>query len=187
MEATFGGSDTGLKDAVAYVASLDSDQRFWDLIRSKTDYDYATVDGAEIASRLQAPNPPITIRLWKPSPLRAWGYRNTVAVTDSRNHPHVLFYHTKFLGNDTGSKVNTIVHEYVHNVDLLDDGDVDEQMGHGDNNWRGKGDSPPYWIGRQAESLYNEATGRVPLVEPAEAIYTHVETVVEDSEIVTDA
>lgn len=159
MKASFTGKDEGLRAAVQFVnEKLNGDERFWQTIREKPAFDFATIGSPEVERRIRSIDSTITIRLWKPSILLIWKYWDTVAVTDGR-YPRTLLYHKKFLGNDIGSKVNTIVHEFVHNVDVFDDGDPDEQMGHGDEDPTGKENSAPYWIGGLAERFYRESRG----------------------------
>lgn len=154
MRARFDGSDTGLRAAAGYLDTLDASEDFWAAIANHDAFDFATITSAQVAQRIRDCENVMEVRLWTPSPARALGYRNTVAVTDP-DQPFVLFYHTKFLRNSIGRKVNTIVHEFVHNVDNNDD-DPGEQMGHGDNDWRDKQNSAPYWIGNHAQTTYEQ-------------------------------
>ena len=161
MKATFAGDDPGLTEAVKYVNEiLNPDESFWRQIREKAKFDYATIPSTEVERRVRLIDSIMKVKLWKPSWWLAWKYTKTVAVTDSA-YPRTLLYHSKFIGNDVGSKVNTIVHEFIHNVDVFDDGDKTEQMGHGDNDPTGKEDSAPYWIGGLAERLFLESKGVV--------------------------
>jgi hypothetical protein len=50
--------------------------------------------------------------------------------------------------------VNTLVHEFVHNVDFFGDGSAAVEMGHGDQSPAGKDDSAPWWIGALAARYY---------------------------------
>jgi hypothetical protein len=185
MKADFSGTDAGLAAAVSYVGALDADADFWRQVREKRRYTFATIAPAEVERRLRASPSTIKILLWTPKPADADRYKKTVAVTDSK-FPRTLFYHTKFLGNDVGDKVNTIVHEFVHNVDAFDDGNAGRQMGHGGNSSRGKKDSAPYWIGGLAERIYRAAH---PLaLEKADiphATYEHLEIEVDPADIVS--
>ena len=184
MKATFAGRDAGLIEAVKYVnETLNQDETFWKGIREKPQFDFATIPSGEVERRVRAIDSTIIVKLWKPDWWQAWRYTNTVAVTDARL-PRTLLYHTRFLGNDVGSKVNTIVHEFVHNVDAFDDGSADEQMGHGDNDPTGKQDSAPYWIGNWAEKLYRQMKGLAVDEGWRPSAYRHKRASVRDNQIV---
>ena len=158
MKIAYDGANANLAAAAAFVNQLGSNERFWELVRSKTDYSHTTVDGGEIEARLRGNSQAMTVKLWQPKLYQRFAYRNTVAFADD-SHPHVLFYHDKFIGNSVGEMVNTLVHEYIHDAD--DDG----VFGHGNNKPAGKDDSPPYWIGNEAERLYNETNGLGPQIK----------------------
>ena len=155
MRAEFKGDDPGLAAAAEVITALAGNADFWDGIRAHGPFDFATIDAAEIARRLQSTAHTIRVVLWKPRFSRHVFYQNTVAVTNP-GEAFLLHYHVAFLGNSVGQKINTIVHEYIHNVDDHD-GQPGEQMGHGDNDWHGKENSAPYWIGEFAQRLYESA------------------------------
>ena len=155
MRAEFKGDDPGLAAAAESITALAMRDDFWDGIRAHGPFDFAMIDAAEITRRLQAEAHTIRVVLWKPRLSRRSFYQNTVAVTNP-GEPFVLHYHAAFLGNSVGQKINTIVHEFIHNVDDHD-GQPGEQMGHGDNDWRGKENSAPYWIGEYAQRFYEAA------------------------------
>ncbi|WP_068075405.1 hypothetical protein [Novosphingobium lentum] len=168
MQARFSGDDAGLRSAVAFVNALDSDAEFWAGIIAHPAFAFATITPAMIAARLRGERRPIFVQLWKPRFERRLAYVNTVAVTNPHD-PFRLHYHVAFLANSPAQKVNTIVHEYIHNVDDHDH-DPGEQMGHGDNDWRGKENSPPYWIGEWAQDLYELRAGVAAALAPAAPI-----------------
>jgi hypothetical protein len=169
LKAIFTGDDPGLRAAAAFIDTLGANAAFWDGILGHGPFDFATISPDRIIQRLQAEGHAITVVLWHPRAPRRKFYANTVAVTNPKE-PYVLHYHTAFLTNSVGQKVNTIIHEYIHNIDDHD-GDPGEQMGHGDNDWRGKDNSPPYWIGGFAQKLWE--AGQVS-AEPAAAPATPV-------------
>lgn len=155
MRAEFKGNDPGLTAAAAVMTALTDRADFWDGIRAHGPFDLATISADAIVQRLQSEKRPIRVVLWKPRASRREFYKNTVAVTNP-HEPFVLHYHVAFLSNSIGQKINTIVHEFIHNVDDHDD-DPGEQMGHGDNAWQGKDNTAPYWIGGFAQRLYEAA------------------------------
>lgn len=173
MRAVFGGNDPGLCEAAAAITALGERTDFWDAIRAHGSFAFSTISPDEIVRRLQVETRPIRVFLWQPRPDRAEDYRNTVAVTNP-DEPFVLHYHVAFLSNSVPQKINTIVHEFIHNVDDHDN-DPGEQMGHGDNDWRGKADSAPYWIGGLAQRLY-EANNHTesPALAPAAPVRAQV-------------
>lgn len=153
MKAVYAGAETKIIDACAFTNSLAANPAFWEAIRAKAQFDYTDLSPAEIARRLREADATITVKLWKPPFGR---YRNTVAVTD-RRHPHTLFYNQNKLHRSTADIVNTIVHEYVHNVDYFADGHDQIEFGHGSQVATAKEESAPYWIGELAETLYRSA------------------------------
>ena len=155
MRAEFKGDDPGLAAAAASITALAERADFWDGIRAHGPFDLATISADAIARRLQAETCTIRVKLWTPRASRIAFYQNTVAVTNP-HEPFVLHYHMAFLSNSVGQKINTIVHEFIHNVDDHD-GQPGEQMGHGDNDWHGKENTAPYWIGEYAQRLYEAA------------------------------
>jgi hypothetical protein len=155
MRAEFKGDDPGLAAAAGAITALTDRADFWDGIVAHGPFDRATISADEIARRLRAETHAIRVVLWKPRAPRREFYKNTVAVTNPKE-PFVLHYHVAFLGNSIGQKINTIVHEFIHNVDDHD-GQPGEQMGHGDNDWHGKENTAPYWIGEFAQRLYEVA------------------------------
>ena len=152
MRAIFSGGDAGLAEAVASITALTGRAEFWAGILAHGPFALATIDPTEIVRRLQAETQPLRVVLWRPRFSRREFYASTVAVTNPKE-PFVLHYHVAFLSNSVGQKINTIVHEFIHNVDDHD-GDPGEQMGHGDNDWHGKENTAPYWIGASAQRLY---------------------------------
>ncbi len=86
----------------------------------------------------------VIIKLYKGS----LGSPTTAYVDD--DYPNTVFLNSRKLDRDISEIVNTIVHECVHAVDAAL---TNVSFGHGDNNWRGKGNSAPYWIGNLAESI----------------------------------
>jgi hypothetical protein len=181
MRAVFTGDDPGLAAAATAITALTGRADFWDGIRTHGSFDLATIDAAEIARRLQAETRTIRVVLWKPRASRRAFYQNTVAVTNPKE-PFVLHYHIVFLRNSVGQKINTIVHEYIHNIDDHD-GQAGEQMGHGDNDWQGKDNTAPYWIGGFAQRLYEEAH---PAFAPQPSPLAPVEADVFDDEACDD-
>lgn len=155
MRAEFKGDDPGLAAAAAAITALTDRTDFWDGIAAHGAFDCVTISADSIARRLQAETRMIRVLLWKPRAPRRAFYKNTVAVTNPKE-PFVLHYHMAFLSNSVGQKINTIVHELIHNVDDHD-GQPGEQMGHGDNDWHGKENTAPYWIGEFAQRLYEAA------------------------------
>lgn len=181
MRAVFVGKDPGLCEAAAAITALGERADFWAAIRAHGAFAFSTIAPDAIVSRLQAETRPIRVLLWQPRPERAGDYRNTVAVTNP-DEPFVLHYHVAFLGNSVGQKINTIVHEFIHNVDDHDY-DPGEQMGHGDNDWHGKEESAPYWIGGLAQRLWETDH---PTVAPAIAPAAPVEAKVFEDECCED-
>jgi hypothetical protein len=147
MRAEFKGDDPGLAAAAGAITALTDRADFWDGIVAHGPFDRATISADEIARRLRAETHAICVVLWKPRAPRREFYKNTVAVTNPKE-PFVLHYHVAFLGNSIGQKIN--------NVDDHD-GQPGEQMGHGDNDWHGKENTAPYWIGEFAQRLYEVA------------------------------
>lgn len=172
MQVVFTGDDPGLATAAEFVTALWLREEFWTAIEQRGSFDRATIPAAAIVARLRPSRATYTVKLWTPTPDAKDSYRNTVALTDT-DYPFTLFYHDRFLGNPPEAKVNTIVHEFIHNIDNTD-GDPGEQMGHGDNDWHGKQDTAPYWIGMLAEKLFTKAHpavvrtlfGKVPEMRP---------------------
>lgn len=177
MKTAYAGSESRIIDACAYVDTLASNSHFWDAIRTHPKFDFTDLTPTEIERRLREANATITVKLWKPHFGR---YSRTVAVTDSR-YPRTVFYNQNKLNRGVANIVNTIVHEYVHNVDYFDDGNMQIEYGHGSQSAVGKSNSAPYWIGDLAERIYaSEKSVPKADLEPLE----HEEIEVGDDEIV---
>ena len=185
MRASYTGANQQLRTAAAYVNTLDSEESFWRQIREKADFTRSNLRSVEIETRLRSSDLEVKIELWTPKPHQKKRYRKTVAVTRS-SAPNTLFYHTRFLAlTDIGDKVNTIVHEYVRNVDNGDDGQPRAQTGHGDDRAAVKGHSAPYWIGNLAERTYRRARGIVGKVLWRHS-HEHDEAPEEDGDIIAE-
>jgi hypothetical protein len=81
--------------------------------------------------------------------------------------------------------VNTIVHEFVHNVDMFDDGRPGIGMGHGSNSSVGKQDSAPYWIGGLA-GRYHRAAQNLPVEVVEDEPYEHEETGADEGTVIEE-
>jgi hypothetical protein len=153
MKIVYDGASGPMREAADYANGLAANSAFWDEIKAKAAFTYGSrLSGTEVERRLRAATSSMTVKLWRPSFLKKFFYRKTVAFVDP-GVPHTLFYHEKFLGNSVGELVNTFVHEYIHDVD------EDGAMTHGDNSPSGKEDSVPYWVGNKAEEYYNRDHG----------------------------
>jgi hypothetical protein len=177
MKTAYAGTEVRIIDACAYVDTLASKPEFWDAIRAHPEFDYTDLTPSEIERRLREANATITVKLWRPN---AGGFSRTVAVTDSR-YPRTVFYNKHKLNRGVANIVNTIVHEYVHNVDYFDDGNKNIEYGHGSQSAAGKSNRAPYWIGDLAERIYRSEKSVPKLeLEPLE----HEEIEVSDDEII---
>ncbi|HVK82087.1 MAG TPA: hypothetical protein VM915_15905 [Verrucomicrobiae bacterium] len=145
--------DRNLVDAVAYANSLERKDAFWDAIALRGGFDESALNGARIAALLRAPYPTVTVRL------QIFPSLKTNAATDP-NHPWQIFYARFKRGRSVASIVNTLVHEFVHNVDMFGDGARGIDFGHGNQSSVGKEETAPYWIGDLAERIYRAETGQ---------------------------
>ena len=136
-----------LSAAVTYANRLAASEEFWADIAAKPAFDFTTLTPAEVADRLRASSSTVTVKLYRAR------WPATIAATDPDN-PHTIFYSKSKTGRPVADMVNTLVHEFVHNVDYFDDGNEAIEMGHGDNSATDKSDSAPYWIGGLAERHY---------------------------------
>jgi|GEM_PF-1755944 hypothetical protein len=153
MKISYEGDNAKLRAAAAYVNVLAANESFWKEIREKDSFTHTELSPVQIAHRIRSGSTTMNVRVWSPNLLQQFTYRNTVAFTDP-GAPQVLFYHDKFLGNDIAEMVNTLTHEYIHDIDGHSDGSPMTDMGHGDNSPKGKENSAPYWIGDLAEKFY---------------------------------
>ncbi len=166
MQVIYSGKDNGLKKAAAFVNELITDGDLWDRIIAHGKFDRALIDPNTIVDRLKAGPTELHVQDLKAPRWKRWTiYRRTVAVVDP-THPARFSYHRKFRRNSVGQKVNTILHEYVHIVDNSD-ADEGEQMGHGDNSSVGKENTAPYWIGSEAQRIYETKSGEMAAAPPA--------------------
>ncbi len=151
MSVIYTGNKQKIIDAVDYVNDLFEDESFWLEISKKDLFDNASHSPSEIANLMKGKTDNVEVKLYRPQWPRD---RNTNAYTSVR-YPNVLFMNSKKLWRNIGSMVNTIVHEYVHSVDLTD-GDPSIDYGHGSQSSVGKKNTAPYWIGNLAESNFND-------------------------------
>jgi hypothetical protein len=164
MEFTYSGADRGLQAAAAFANQLSGMDGFWQAISDHPQFDDTTLSSAEIARRLRAVTSAVTVQHWTPKapaddPDK---YDDTVAVTDP-NRRYRIYYHTRFLGNSEARKVNTLVHEFVHNVDFFGDGSSSLEYTHRGETVSDNQDTAPYRIGDIAQDFYEQAHQHDPL------------------------
>lgn len=169
MKISYEGKNANLRAAAAYVNALEANESFWKEIREKDSFTHTELSPAQIEQRIKAGSAIMKVRVWSPNLRQKFFYRNTVAFTDAGT-PHVLFYHDKFLANDIAEMVNTLVHEYIHDVDGHSDGSPRTDMGHGGDSPKGKENSAPYWIGDLAEKYYRLTVNLSPYVKGMQLI-----------------
>ncbi len=165
------GADTGLRQAADFCNALYQSQEFWDRIAAIGTFDESAIPATQIVSKLRSCGSVTEIRHWKPGFFNSLRYRKTVALTDP-DRAYLIAYHTRFLGNPVARKVNTLVHEHVHNVDFFSDGNGSIEYGHGDQSSDGKQNTAPYRIGAIAQQFYeaaNPASAAKAMAEPAPA------------------
>lgn len=106
---------------------------------------------------MQACVRPVRVIHWRPAiPFR---YRDTVAVTDPQR-PFTILYNRAFLSNPVAAKVNALVHEFVHNVDLFADGSDGLQYTHPRRATDDRPHSALYRIGRIAQAFWSDTRAR---------------------------
>lgn len=112
-------------------------------VASYQGYTHTKLNGAEIADKLRALKP-VVIRTYKTKSKSS----PTVAYRTGRE-PQSLYFNTHKQPRKLHSNVNTAIHEASHTVGLS----------HlckwpcSSNDWRGKQNSPPYWVGKAAEEF----------------------------------
>jgi len=150
MQISYTNNNESLIDSVNFVNQLSSNEEFWTDIEHHPQFDNTTLSSNEICRRLRACTRAVTLLHWTPRV----GRRRTVAVTDP-DRPYRIYYHTRFLGNAVAAMVNTLVHEFVHNVDLFDDGSPTNEYTHNGQRAAGNQGTAPYWIGDLAQNHYD--------------------------------
>lgn len=152
MRFRYSGKDDGLKAATEYCNALYENNDFWEAVGNHPQFDETKITSAEIRDYMRYSNAVTNVHDWTPrgGSIR---YRKTVAVTDRRRE-FAIFYHSRFFSNSVASKVNTIVHEHVHNIDYFGDSSIDIEFGHAGQSWVGNQGTAPYAIGSLAERFY---------------------------------
>ena len=130
---------------------------FWEGIASHPEFDYTNLSSGEIARRLRACSKVVRVQHHR------FDSAKTVAVTDP-GWPYRIYYSSRkeHLNRTESQKVNTLVHEFVHNVDLFDDG-TKADFTHSDSGpVSEKQGTAPYWIGDLAQSIWELDNQHVP-------------------------
>lgn len=154
MRFSYDNTNVGLKMAIEFCDSLAENSDFWDKIAQQGTFDFTEVSAQQISQTLRSCPNIVDVLHWYPGFVRSNGlYRRTTAITKFKQ-PYTILYHTRFLSNSVAQKVNTLAHEFVHNVDYHADGSNRIDYGHGDQVSVGKGNSAPYAIGKIAENFY---------------------------------
>ncbi|MFE8598935.1 hypothetical protein [Archangium violaceum] len=149
--------DPGFVEAVAFANKLSFMEGFWQEIAEAEQFAYTTVTPAAIAERMRACTDVVNILHVKKRPI-------TTAVTDP-GMPFTIYVNTRrFHNRRVRDKVNTLVHEFVHNVDFFRDGAQSKRWNytHWVEDHRDRPKTAPYWIGNLAERWWELANQHVP-------------------------
>lgn len=144
-----------INDAVKFCNELAANQSFWDTIAEKDKFDYSEEYlPKDIAEAMRSYMDPVEVVLYQKPWWLPWWHRNTNAYTDPKSKD-VIFINSRRMNRSLASICNTIVHEFVHVIDFCHDGDHGVNYGHGSQGSSGKKNTAPYWIGQQAEDIFN--------------------------------
>lgn len=146
MKLIYDGDDNGLRQAVDFVVGLTNDEDFWGRIADHGNFSDTDKPSATIAATLRACDDEVRVVHWRPL-----ARPSTIAVTDPGRRFEILYNMRNFAQNSTAAKVHTMMHEFVHNVDLFADGNRAAEYTHES---RPYSESAPYWIGDLAQSFY---------------------------------
>lgn len=149
MKVSYTGPLQRLRKAAMYVNTLDGDEQFWKNIRDTNKFTYTELSSKEIERRIRSSTSTVNVKLHK------FDDEKTVAATDPK-YRHTIYYSNRnmHINRSIANMINTLVHEFVHNVDLFDDGEAASQMGHPQESTPTRVESAPYWIGDIAERRY---------------------------------
>jgi hypothetical protein len=158
MHFDYQGGNANLSAAVGFANTEAFARELWERITErKTHFYNTTLSVAEILQRLKACSTTIRVEHWTPTGLNAARYRSTPALT-STDRPFAIRYHTRFLSNSSARMVNTIAHEFIHNVDYHWDRDLRADYTHrGQRPGGANEESAPYWIGNVAQELWERS------------------------------
>jgi hypothetical protein len=160
MQISYTNNNENMIEAVDFVNKLSSKEDFWSEVAEHPKFDNTDVKSEEICRRLRACTKAVTVQHWKFDEER----KKTVAATDP-SRPYRIYYHTRFLTNLAAAMVNTLVHEFVHNVDMFDDGVSTNEYTHNGQRARDNQGTAPYWIGDLAQHYYVVAHSGVSLLD----------------------
>jgi hypothetical protein len=149
MRFVYGGDDAGLHEAVAFANELNFMDGFWQTVADYPDFTYTDLSSSEIVRRMRAVTRDVAVQHY---------FRDNSAIAATRSgSPFTIFYNTKFIGRGPALKSNTLVHEFVHNVDWFGDGDRDLEYTHPRRHTSARPRSAPYQIGRIAQDWWDMA------------------------------
>ncbi len=155
MEVFYDNDDAGLKEAALWVSDNWNNDALWDEFLSLGPFTHTEVNVEEIVGYMRSCPNNIEVQHFTPTTQRdKKKYKKTVAYVTSGS-PFKVFYHTKFLNRTVSQKVDTIVHEFVHLVDLFCDGSGSWDYGHERFLGGSRLKSAPYMIGRAAGRVHN--------------------------------
>lgn len=139
-----------VKIAVEMAQQLLDNQSFYNAIMQKNqafDSKFTNATPSQIANSIMNCDRELYVQLYWPNIFQR--NRKANAYTDIR-YPNYIFLNMIKADNDYPSLAATLIHECVHVADYYDQNLI---YNHGDNNWRGKENSPPYWIDNLAYNM----------------------------------
>jgi SprT-like family len=163
MLIIYNDNNTIVRAAVDFVNDESFLLHLRNRLESRTTRFYNTLlDTEVIVARLLACTTAVKVEHWTPVPPPPPAkdpYRNTTAIT-STGAPFVIKLNTNLLPHRKEKQVvNTLLHEFVHNVDYHWDGDRRADYTHEGpypDDPPENQDSAPYWIGNEGEAVWEQ-------------------------------
>lgn len=146
MKYTLRSNIAKLKSAVDLALEVFRNDRFYQEIAAKDEFDLSDATPQQIADLLGAFEIPVNVEGFYPRWFERLKYRKTLAYTVGGN----VYFNLRKMNRTENSLAATLVHETVH---VLDNYTSEFSFGHGGNSSDGKGNTAPYWIGNLAYKI----------------------------------
>ena len=135
-----------LETAIDQANKLLNEGHLYREINNKVTFDMSTAKADHISKQMMKFRAKeVEVKIYKP----LWRWSKAYGYF-SYKHPYDINLNYYKLNRSVASFVGTLVHEYIHMVDNLDE---KHSYGHGNNSAVGKENTAPYWIGNLAGSM----------------------------------
>ena len=148
MTINYSGNIQILIDAAKKANELLQNDEFYNFINQKTNFDFTTATGTEVAASVKKCNANLNVITFKKILTRELGYEDLNDPTSI----HINVAGNK-LNRSLGSIVGTYIHEAVHAADA-DDNSL--SYPHDGNLAAGNENTAPYWIGNLAVQMIDD-------------------------------